>query len=119
MTGLLIVSYSMGCLGFCVRKLTSVLRGVLANRIFFSRPIPIVQSPIYFDREDVKRAIHAPADQTWTKCSEGVFPNGDASLPSAFTVLPDVIEKSNRSVIIHGLGDYILIAEGTRVILQK
>ena len=109
----------MGCLGLCVRKLTSVPRGVLADRIFFSRPIPIVQSPIYFDREDVKKAIHAPVDQTWTKCSEGVFPNGDASLPSAFTVLPDVIEKSNRSVIIHGLGDYILIAEGTRVILQK
>ena len=79
-----------------------------------------MQSPVYFDRADVKAAIHAPVNQTWTECSDiDVFPNGDASLPSAFTVLPDVIERSNRSVIIHGLGDFILIAEGTRLVLQK
>ncbi|KAI0317087.1 hypothetical protein OF83DRAFT_1172284 [Amylostereum chailletii] len=33
-------------------------------------------------------------------------------------MLPNVIEKSNRTVIVHGLGDFILIAEGTRVVLQ-
>ena len=78
------------------------------------------QSPVYFDRQDVKKAIHAPLNQTWFECSEiDVFPNGDASLPSAFTVLPSVIEKSNRSVIVHGLADYVLIAEGARVVLQK
>jgi carboxypeptidase D len=77
-------------------------------------------SPVYFDREDVKKAIHAPLDQTWSECTDtNVFPEGDASLPPAFTVLPDVIEKSNRSVIIHGLGDYVLIAEGARVVFQK
>jgi carboxypeptidase D len=77
-------------------------------------------SPIYFDREDVKKAVHAPLNQTWYECTDtNVFPEGDASLPPAFTVLPDVIEKSNRSVIIHGLGDYILIAEGARVVFQK
>jgi carboxypeptidase D len=77
-------------------------------------------SPVYFDREDVKKAIHAPLNQTWIQCSEvDVFPNGDASLPSALTVLPEVIEKSNRSVIIHGLADFALIAEGARVVLQK
>jgi carboxypeptidase D len=48
-----------------------------------------------------------------------VFPTGDASLPSAFTVLPNVIEKSKRSVVAHGLLDFLLIAEGTRIILQK
>lgn len=79
-----------------------------------------MQSPIYFDREDVKKAIHAPVNQTWIECSDiNVFPNGDASLPPAFAVLPGVIEKSNRSVIVHGLGDFILIAEGARVVLQK
>ena len=77
-------------------------------------------SSIYFDREDVKKAIHAPLNQTWYECTDiNVFPEGDASLPPAFTVLPGVIEKSNRSVIIHGLGDYILIAEGARVVFQK
>ena len=89
-------------------------------RFFSSGSFSDIQSPIYFDREDVKKAIHAPVDQTWVECSNiNVFPNGDGSLPPAFTVLPEVIEKSNRSVIIHGLADFILIAEGTRVVLQK
>ena len=71
-------------------------------------------SPIYFDRDDVKRVIHAPVSVDWTECSnENVFLRpGDTSLPSSFTVLPSIIEKSERSVIVHGLGDYILIAEG-------
>ena len=61
----------------------------------------------------MKAAIHAPQNVNWTECSDiNVFPSGDASLPPAFTVLPNVIEKSKRSVIVHGLGDFILIAEG-------
>ncbi|KIM77994.1 hypothetical protein PILCRDRAFT_607714 [Piloderma croceum F 1598] len=77
-------------------------------------------SPLYFDRTDVKKAIHAPIDVNWTECTNvDVFPDGDASLPPAFTVLPNVIEKSNRSVIVHGLADFILIAEGTRIVLQN
>ncbi|KAF9780060.1 alpha/beta-hydrolase [Thelephora terrestris] len=78
------------------------------------------ESPIYFDRQDVKKAIHAPLNQTWVECANiDVFPNGDASLPPAFTVLPGVIEQSVRSVIMHGLGDYVLIAEGARLVLQN
>jgi carboxypeptidase D len=68
--------------------------------------------PLYFDRADVKAAIHAP-NTTWLECSDvDVFPNGDASPPSALSVLPNVIEKSKRTVIIHGLADYVLIALG-------
>ncbi|KAI0301889.1 Alpha/Beta hydrolase protein [Multifurca ochricompacta] len=77
-------------------------------------------SPLYFNRADVKAAIHAPANVDWAECSNiDVFPHGDGSLPPAFTVLPNVIEKSNRTVIVHGLGDFILIAEGTRIVLQN
>ncbi|KAI0301888.1 Alpha/Beta hydrolase protein [Multifurca ochricompacta] len=77
-------------------------------------------SPLYFDRADVKAAIHAPANVDWAECSNiNVFPHGDGSLPPAFTVLPNVIEKSNRTVIVHGLGDFILIAEGARIVLQN
>jgi len=77
-------------------------------------------SPLYFDREDVKKAIHAPTNVNWTLCTDiDVFPNGDASPPPAFTVLPNVIEKSKRSVIVHGLADFILIAEGARIVLQN
>ncbi|KAI9448384.1 alpha/beta-hydrolase [Lactarius indigo] len=70
---------------------------------------------------DVKAAIHAP-NASWEVCKfkgPKVFPNGDASLPPAFTVLPNVIEKSKRSVVVHGLADFILIAEGTRLALQN
>ena len=71
------------------------------------------QSPIYFDHKEVKEAIHAPVNVTWVECSNtSVFPHGDASLPPVFTVLPGVIEKSKRSVIVHGLGDFVLIADG-------
>jgi carboxypeptidase D len=75
---------------------------------------------VYFDRADVKAAIHAPANVDWKVCSDtNVFPHGDASLPAAFTVLPNVIEKSKRSVIVHGLIDFLVIAEGARIVLQK
>ncbi|EIW62224.1 alpha/beta-hydrolase [Trametes versicolor FP-101664 SS1] len=78
------------------------------------------QSPIYFDREEVKRAIHAPLNVSWAECSDiNVFPRGDRSAPPAFTVLPSVIEKSERAVIVHGLADFILIAEGTRIVIQN
>jgi hypothetical protein len=126
LANLLVVSYPVGCPGFPVSFFFpfAFLKVHLPIFVFLlllsSGSFTDVQSPIYFDREDVKKAIHAPVNQTWIECSDiDVFPDGDASLPSAFTVLPDVIEKSNRSVIIHGLGDYILIAEGARVVLQK
>ncbi|KAI0766524.1 alpha/beta-hydrolase [Irpex lacteus] len=76
-------------------------------------------APVYFDRQDVKKALHAPLNVTWSECSNRrVFPHGDGSLPS-FTVLPNVIEKSERTVVVHGLADFILIAEGTRAIIQN
>jgi carboxypeptidase D len=70
-------------------------------------------TPLYFDREDVKKAIHAPTNVTWVECSNTkVFPNEDASDYPVFTVLPSVIEKNVRTVIVHGLADFIFIAEG-------
>ncbi|KIK82033.1 hypothetical protein PAXRUDRAFT_832445 [Paxillus rubicundulus Ve08.2h10] len=78
------------------------------------------QSPLYFNRKEVKEAIHAPVDTEWAECSNvAVFPDGDSSLPPVFTVLPNVIEKSIRSVIVHGLADFRCIAEGTRIIIQN
>jgi carboxypeptidase D len=68
----------------------------------------------------VKAALHASPDKPWVLCTdEDVFPHGDSSLPPALSVLPNVIEKSERSVIVHGLGDFVLIAEGARLVLQN
>lgn len=78
-------------------------------------------APLYFNRTDVKEALHAPLDVDWQICSnENVFVgDGDTSLPPVFTVLPSIIEKSERSVIVNGLADFLLIAEGARIAIQN
>ncbi|KAA1465940.1 alpha/beta-hydrolase [Dentipellis sp. KUC8613] len=84
------------------------------------------QEFIYFNRTDVQDAIHAP-HINWETCSEGdVYinattgrPGRDQSIPSTLSVLPNVIEKSERVAIMHGLADFILLAEGTRIAIQN
>jgi carboxypeptidase D len=112
------------------------------------------QDFIYFNRTDVsatrchhrylltptqvQKAIHAP-DVNWDICSEGNVYAGtgrDQSIPSTLSVLPNVIEKSERVLIVHGLlvcpslialplhdlymvQDFILLAEGTRIAIQN
>jgi len=95
---------------------------VFATKFHVARgSVPEVEvSPVYFDRADVKKAIHAPQNVNWVLCADiNVLPHDDASPEPAFTVLPTVIEKSHRSVIAHGLTDMLFIAEGTRIALQK
>ncbi|KAH8897494.1 serine carboxypeptidase 1 [Thozetella sp. PMI_491] len=74
---------------------------------------------IYFDREDVKKAINAPVDKEWAECSGPVFVGGDKSLPSANTVLSGVIDRTQNVVIGHGELDMILIANGTLLAIQN
>ncbi|TDL18856.1 alpha/beta-hydrolase [Rickenella mellea] len=84
------------------------------------------QQFIYFNRCVLLDAIHAPHIE-WDICSNiDVYVNpttggtgGDLSLPSTLSVLPKVIEKSVRTVIVHGLADMILLAEGTRIAIQN
>ena len=96
----------------CVSSVLTPL--VLSNSAVYTRGTHRqIQTPIYFDRQDVKQAIHAPLNMTWKECNKKVFPDGDKSLPPVFTVLPNAIEKSERSVIVHGLADFVLIAEGS------
>ncbi|KDQ27644.1 hypothetical protein PLEOSDRAFT_1104326 [Pleurotus ostreatus PC15] len=84
------------------------------------------QEFIYFNRTDVQDAIHAP-HINWQSCSNiNVYIDPatgrggrDQSVASTLSVLPNVIEKSERTVIVHGLADYILIAEGTRIAIQN
>ncbi|OSD05763.1 alpha/beta-hydrolase [Trametes coccinea BRFM310] len=84
------------------------------------------QKFIYFNRTDVQDAIHAP-HITWEACSDrSVYinpttggPGNDQSVASTLSVLPNVIEKSKRVAIVHGLADFILVAEGTRIAIQN
>lgn len=74
---------------------------------------------VYFNRSDVQEAIHAPSIE-WSECSNiNVFPNGDSSLPSALTVLPGVIERTQNVIVSHGLLDMVLIANGTLLQIQN
>lgn len=65
----------------------------------------------------MQRAINAPV-QEWAECSDGVLEN-DTSPPSGLSVLPRVIEKNNRTIIGHGMLDFILLANGTLMTIQN
>lgn len=75
---------------------------------------------VYFNRSDVQAAINAPI-QEWAECTNiDVFVNGtDNSPPSGLGVLPTVIDKAERTIIGHGLLDYILIYNGTLLAIQN
>lgn len=66
--------------------------------------------PVYFNRTDVKKAMHAPMNVTWSECaSQGVFvadggsggpeQYGDTSPDPIQGVLPRVIEATNRVLV--------------------
>ncbi|KAM7186926.1 Alpha/Beta hydrolase fold [Rhypophila sp. PSN 637] len=86
-----------------------------------SMPYLPAGASIYFNRTDVKTAIHAPLDFNWEGCSEqDVFVNGtDRSLPSSFTSLPRVIEQTGNVMIAHGALDMVLLANGTLLGIQN
>lgn len=64
-------------------------------------------------------AIHAPHIE-WAECTDGdVFIGGDSSPPSAVTVLPGVIDRTQNVIIGHGALDMILIANGTLLQIQN
>ncbi|KAJ7263826.1 serine carboxypeptidase [Mycena rebaudengoi] len=83
---------------------------------------PILNSPDgvqYFDRPEVKKAINAPATE-WTICQMGVLAdNVDEAPPPAFGVLPRVIERLNKTLIVSGQLDLILPTNGTLLAIQN
>ncbi|PQE22949.1 carboxypeptidase cpdS protein [Rutstroemia sp. NJR-2017a BBW] len=74
----------------------------------------------YFNRSDVQEVIHAPPTNYFI-CGggENLFPKGDKSLPSALGPLPSVIERTNNTIIGHGLLDFLLFANGSLITIQN
>ncbi|KAI0251528.1 Alpha/Beta hydrolase protein [Lactifluus subvellereus] len=99
------------------------MRPVLWDVLGFPGTFSQIQvNPVYFNRPDVKAAIHAPEDVQWTECGAvpSVFvPPGDTSPPAADQVLPRVIARSARTVITTGLADFVILSEGTRIVIQN
>jgi len=104
----------------------------------------IAFTEMFSSSTDVQDAIHAPHIE-WQSCTDNTVyinpvtggPGRDTSIPSTLSVLPNVIDKSVRTVIVHGLAvsvlyqlqvkskfanhrskDFILVAEGTRIAIQ-
>lgn len=83
---------------------------------------------VYFDRKDVKEALHAPKDVTWAGCSdepvfvggeEGPQGEGDISADPIQHVLPQVIEATNRVLVSNGDFDMIILTNGTLLAIQN
>jgi carboxypeptidase D len=81
---------------------------------------------IYFNRTDVKKALHAPLDSNWLQCSDvNVFGNGtnrgsDTSVgPANSGALQRVIEYTNNTIIGSGDLDMLLSTNGTLFAIQN
>ena len=82
----------------------------------------------YFNRTDVKAAIHAPSYIDWAECAvKPVFTGGDGgpqgegdlSADPIQHVLPQVIEATNRVLVSNGDFDMIIITNGTLMSIQN
>ena len=68
---------------------------------------------MYFNRQDVKAAIHAPENVQWTECTNPVFTgDGDTSPPASWTILPQLLKRGVPVVVVTGLADFVLLSEG-------
>ncbi|EXJ80947.1 carboxypeptidase D [Capronia epimyces CBS 606.96] len=82
--------------------------------------------PPYFNRTDVKKAMHAPLTTDWELCTGPVFvadggPEGygDLSPDPLQGVLPRVIEATNRVLISNGALDLEVLTNGTMLAIQN
>jgi len=77
-------------------------------------------NPVYFNRQDVKVAIHAPVNVQWTECSESsVFVGSNTPALPAWDILPRLMERGVRVVVVSGLADYAILSKGTRIAIQN
>ncbi|KAF2249389.1 carboxypeptidase cpdS precursor [Trematosphaeria pertusa] len=72
---------------------------------------------VYFNRTEVQKAINAPVGE-WEECSNGVL-DIDTSVSSSYSVLPRVIDALDRTVVVHGDLDFILLYNGTLLTIQN
>jgi carboxypeptidase D len=73
----------------------------------------------YFNRPDVKTALHAPMNSVWSECANrrvftsprGTGPEreGDLSADPIQKVLPQVIQATNRVLVANG--DYVCLPQ--------
>ncbi|PLW30513.1 hypothetical protein PCASD_15549 [Puccinia coronata f. sp. avenae] len=76
---------------------------------------------VYPARADVRRAFNVAGSPPWETCADlnRIFPNGDSSPPPSGRVLPNVIQRSKRTVIAHGALDATLPVDGVALAIQS
>jgi carboxypeptidase D len=76
---------------------------------------------VYFNRMEVKRAINAPEGGYWSICRPVLLGlnSRKENEPTSFSVLPRVIERSERTILGHGSLDFIVLASGTLLSIQN
>ncbi|KAG6004017.1 hypothetical protein E4U21_001522 [Claviceps maximensis] len=79
----------------------------------------LTDDPPYFNREDVKKAIHAPLNVHWSECSDTPFVKYDESDPPSKYELPNVIDKTKNVIYVQGGMDFILPANGVLLAVQN
>ena len=94
-------------------------------------PTQFVYTPegadVYFNRSDVKSALHAPQYVDWAECSNdpvflgdgGPQGEGDTSADPIQKVLPQVIEHTSRVLIGNGDFDMIVLTNGSLLAIQN
>ena len=83
--------------------------------------------PVYFNRTDVKTAMHAPLDVSWSECAAnhvfvgdgGPEDEGDISADPIQKVLPRVIEATNRVLVANGDLDLEILTNATLLAIQN
>ncbi|RFU72029.1 serine-type carboxypeptidase [Trichoderma arundinaceum] len=82
---------------------------------------PLGDEP-YFDRADVKKALHAPAAINWTQCINNPFNStdgSDQSPPPGLKQLPHVIDATQNVILAQGAVDWILVLNGVILGVQN
>ncbi|KAI0120670.1 putative serine-TYPE carboxypeptidase F precursor [Xylariales sp. AK1849] len=74
---------------------------------------------IYFNRTEVKKALHVPVTADWEMCKDGVFPYGDRSPASSLVQIPKVIERTQNVHLVHGTLDMVLFMNETLLTIQN
>jgi carboxypeptidase D len=73
---------------------------------------------IWFNRTDVKEALHVPVTEDWSVCKDGVL-ESDNSVAPIVVQIPKVIEATHNVIIGHGALDMILHMNRTMLAIQN
>ncbi|CAJ2504037.1 Uu.00g114310.m01.CDS01 [Anthostomella pinea] len=75
----------------------------------------------YLNRDDVKAALHAPPHKVWVECDQtgvSLYGNTITGRQPVREKLPRLIERSRRTIIVHGSLDMKVTVNGTLMALQ-